>query len=64
MEINDLPELTLLEKIGTLPDENTPFKRPRKKRAIFSPPTFFIPRRRPPISPLKINHAQLKGKLF
>ena len=69
MESNDILTITLVDKMENtlLPLVlETPFKRPSKKkrRAIATPPTFFIPRSRPPISPLTFNPSKLKGNII
>ena len=49
-------------KKDALPTLETPFKRPAKRRVIATPPTFFIPRSKPKISPLGSKHPSIIGK--
>ena len=49
-------------KSDQVPTFETPFQQPKKRRAIATPPTFFIPRSKPKISPLMFKHPGIRGK--
>ena len=63
MEIHAFKQTEMVDVMGTLGTLETPFKRPKKKRVIATPQTFFIPRSRPQISPLQFDPSKIKGKL-
>ena len=61
MEIHAFKQPEMVDMMGTL---ETPFKRPKKKRVIATPQTFFIPRSRPQISPLQFDPSKIKGMVY
>ena len=48
-------------KSDQIPTLETPFQQRKKRRAIATPPTFFIPRSKPKISPLTFKHPGIRG---
>ena len=63
MENNSDLNKSSFGNMANTPSKETPFKRPKKRRAIATPPTFFIPRSRPQITPLTyMGPGRLQGK--